>query len=355
MKLITHAEGLVPLREPWLALEPHVPLPTQSHAWVRAAAMHLAPAGSLCVAVAGEPGLPLAMAPLRVRWRGPRRRLDGLSVAELSEPFDLLWNDRVALDELLRGLVRHGMPLCLDRLPADSPTIEAAHVAYGRRGVVFSKLRDPVPYIRLDDAWREPASKLKSRRRSDLRRAHRRAEAIGPTDVTVHAPGPHDVDDVLDAAWDVEARSWRARRHGALAQDPLRGPFFRTLARAAAEQGTLRVALLRAGEKAIAMQLAVVHGPAVFLLKVGFDEDHGKCSPGMLLTEATIRHAAEAGLERYEFLGVVERWTSVWTDDVHDNVSLRAYPPSLRGAARFLTDALGAARRRLGSLTGSPA
>ena len=97
----------------------------------------------------------------------------------------------------------------------------------------------------------------------------------------------------------------------------------------------------------IAMQLAVVHGPAIFLLKVGFDEEHGKCSPGMLLTAATIRHAAEAGLERYEFLGVVEGWTSVWTDDVHDNVSLRAYPPSFRGAARFLTDAFGAARRRL--------
>jgi len=328
---------LEPLAPAWRALGPHAALPTQGWAWVRAAAEHLAPEGSLRVVVEGD-----AVAPLVARGG----RLEMLGVAELSEPSDLLCGSADARAALCRRLARTGRPLFLVRLPAASPTVEALRATYGRRLVVRPHAGSPA--IDLDESWREPESKLGSKRRSDLRRARRRAEQIGPIDLAVHAPGPAEVDDLLEEAWAVEARSWRARRHGALAQDALRGPFFRTFARLAAAEGTLRIALLRAGDETLAMQLCVVQANAFWLLKVGFDEAHGKCSPGMLLTAETIRYAAAEGLAAYEFLGVVEDWTGIWTDLVRPYVTVRAYPLSLAGAARFVGDVAGKVRARLG-------
>lgn len=347
MKLVRSASDLERWRAAWHSLEARATLPTQSFAWTLASAASFQAEGGLYVAGEEDGGNLDAVAPLAMRGRGPRRRLEALSVAELSEPADILCANADALDCLVRELARTRVPLVLDRVPADTPTVEAVRSAWGLRGVVLCRPQEDSPFIRLDDAWREPAAKLSSRRRSDLRRARRRAEQIGAVELEVHTPTEGNLEGLLATAWAVEARSWRAERHGALAQDPLRGPFFRTLARLACREGMLRIALLRAGETTIAMQLALVFARSIWLLKVGFDEEYGRCSPGMLLTAETIRYAAEVGLDKYEFLGVVEPWTQVWTDVVRPYVSLRAYPPSFRGAMVFLGDAAAAARRRL--------
>lgn len=329
------------LEASWRDLERHATLPTQAFPWVKASAMHLAPAGALRAHCGSDAAAAL------VRRGGPgARRLELLSVAELSEPADLLCTDAASRESLCREFTRGGTPLRLSRVPARSPTVETLRAIYGKRLLVGEQAGSPA--IELDESWTDPESKLSSKRRSDLRRAKRRAEKLGPVDLTVHAPGPGEVDALIAEAWAVEARSWRAKRQGSLAQDPLRGPFFETFARLAAADGTLRIALLRAGDETLAMQLNVVFANALWLLKVGFDEEHGKCSPGMLLTAETIRYAASEGLAAFEFLGVVESWTSIWTDLVRPYVLLRTYPFSLSGATSFLGDVKGKVRSKLG-------
>ena len=326
----------------WRALETHATLPTQAFSWVLASVSHLVADGAARLLAHGDE----AVAPLVRRGGLGARRLELLSVAELSEPADLLCADAAAREALCRDLARTGTPLRLARVPATSPTVDALRAVYGKR--LFVREQEGSPAIDLDASWQEPESKLSAKRRSDLRRARRRAEQLGPLDLAVHAPGPDDVDALIQEAWAVEARSWRAQRQGALAQDTLRGPFFESFARLAAADGTLRIGLLRAGDETLAMQLCVVYANAFWLLKVGFDESHGKCSPGMLLTAETIRYAAAAGLAAYEFLGVVESWTSIWTDGVRPYVTLRAYPLSLSGATGLVGDVAGKVRSRLG-------
>ena len=333
---------LTALAATWPELEVHATLPTQGFAWAQASADHLVGDDPLRLVHAGG----TAIAPLVRRGGFGTRRLELLSVAELSEPADLLCGDTTSREALCRELARTGTPLRLARVPADSPTVEALRAVYGKRLLVREQAGSPA--IDLDESWVEPESKLSSKRRSDLRRAMRRAEKLGPVDLQVHAPGPDEVDALIQEAWEVEARSWRAQRQGALAQDALRGPFFESFARLAAAEGTLRIALLRAGDETLAMQLNVVFANALWLLKVGFDEAHGKCSPGMLLTAETIRYAATEGLAAYEFLGVVESWTSLWTDVVRPYVLLRTYPISLSGATGFVGDVAGKVRAKLG-------
>ncbi len=320
------------------ALEDAVRLPTQTRAWITAAAETFHPEAADLAVTATEDGR--ALAPL-VRREG---RLALLGVAQLSEPTDLLAADDAARLALAREVVHLGTPLRLERVPTGSPTIAALREASGR---VVCRPTEGSPWIPLDESWRDPEAKLSSRRRSDQRRARRRAEEEGPVRAEIHAPTPETLDAHLETAWAVEAKSWRAGRDGAMAQDPLRGPFFRRWAERTAADGTLRIALFYAGETPIAMQLATVVANGYWLLKIGFDEAWKRASPGMLLIAETIRYAAEQDLATYELMGVVEPWTHMWTEHVRESVSVRTYPLSASGLSALAADGWANVRARL--------
>ncbi len=108
----------------------------------------------------------------------------------------------------------------------------------------------------------------------------------------------------------------------------------------ASAKGILRLCFMRIGGKLAATQIAVESGGRFWLLKVGYDEDFGRCSPGHLLMIETLRYAAERGLQTFEFLGSAEPWTSVWTTQVRPCLSVWAYPYNCRGLAAFTWDAI---------------
>ena len=80
------------------------------------------------------------------------------------------------------------------------------------------------------------------------------------------------------------------------------------------------------------MQIATEEAGRWWLLKIGFDPAWADCSPGTLLLSETVRYAARQRLKTYEFLGTVEPWTQIWTQNERRCVSVRVYPQSIRGA-----------------------
>ena len=104
---------------------------------------------------------------------------------------------------------------------------------------------------------------------------------------------------------------------------------------------------LKIGGVAAATQIAVESGGGFWLLKVGYDENFARCSPGNLLMLESLRYAANRGLKSYEFLGSAEPWTEMWTDRVRPCVSVWAYPNNFRGAAALALDAVRFASERL--------
>jgi CelD/BcsL family acetyltransferase involved in cellulose biosynthesis len=245
-----------------------------------------------------------------------RGRLESIGAAQLFEPTDFVWRDAAALEALAAAVADVGRPLYLLRVPASSPAIEALA---GHYPVFITRSAGACPVVRIVD---ETERQLSARRRQDLRRARRRAEAT-----------PGDVDAIFDLAFAVEARSWKGRRGSALAADALRSRFYRTYGRAAAAAGMLRVALLWIGGSPVAMQIGVERTEALWLLKIGYDEAFAACSPGQLLMLETLGWAAGRGLERCEFLGTVAPWTRVWTREEWPCTSVLACPASLQGAA----------------------
>lgn len=337
-RLLTTVWEVDDLAASWNTFSETITLPMQQFGWIKACAANFSSPQELKIVVYGTPEKPLAIAPLVRKSMGKNGRLEMAGLKEMSEPADLIWADRHSLGRLVTALPRLGIPLILDRLPSDSPSIDAFKKAFHGKGVVLCREGVGYPFIPLNEKWRMPEQNLSSRRASDLRRALRKAEKIGSVKTEILSPQPAELDPLLDLAFAIEASSWKGRVKTALATDVTRGTFFRHYAHSASKEGMLRICFLHIGDKAAAMQLAVECGNQFWLLKIGYDEQFAHCSPGNILLRETIKYAAEKGLDSFDFLGKVEDWTSIWTSAERPCVSLRAYPFTLHGIRALGTD-----------------
>jgi CelD/BcsL family acetyltransferase involved in cellulose biosynthesis len=343
---IVELEDLDSLAPAWDRLASRSGSPIAQHIWARACAQALGDRYSLQVVAIGPRERPVAIAPL-ARRRRPLAPLELLGAHELREPMDFLYADAQAAAALVRAIASLPGPLSLKRFPASSLALAAVGDAYRKRGIVLTREAGACPYIRLGEPDTEPEQGLSARRRSDLRRAQRRAEKLGEVSFEVLSPKPAELDPLLEEAFGVEAAGWKARARTALNRDPTRRSFFRLYAAAASSEGILRLCFLRIGGRAAAMQLAVETGDRFWLLKVGYDERFARCSPGSLLLLETTRYATTRGLRSYEFLGDAESWTRPWTQEVRPCVRVDAYPFETRGVGVLASDAAVAAGRRL--------
>ncbi len=322
--------------------------PMQRYAWVRSCAESPVAGGRLHIIAIGDVSRPAALAPLV--WRpGAWRRLELLGQRALQEPMDFVAVDAPALECLAEALARLGAPLALERIHGDSAAIPALRKAFGGRGFVITRPALGWPAVTLNHGSPEPEARLNAGRRSDLRRARRIAEQMGPVTCTVESPALEDLDRFLEEALRVEAASWKGDEGSALLSDTTRAAFYRRYVAAACAEGTLRLCFLRVGDRIAAMQLAVEHAQRFWLLKIGYDNAFARCSPGLLLILETLRYAAARGLQSYEFLGAPEPWIRMWTKDIRPCVSLRVYPAGAPGLAALATDVARSAWRRLAS------
>ena len=347
---VTVYRDLGRVEEPWRALASDVGGPIEQFEWVSTCAALPECRGEVWVATVQERNDLSALCPFALkRVRGVRRRVM-LGVDFHHEPMDLLARDAAALEALAEGVARDAVPVEFGRLPADSPAIPALTRAFGRKWVVVTRRLPNSPFITLDPSWAEPEAHLNARRRSDFRRARRRAERLGEVTTEILSPAPHELRALLDEALEVELRSWKREAKTAILSDPQEEAFMRGYAAAACPEGVLRLGFLRIDGRAVAMQVAMVAGGGYWLLKIGYDDAFAACSPGILLLRDSIAHAVGEGLRSFEFLGRSEPWIGAWTDHERHTVALHAYPRTPTGAAALAADAaaMGArqARRR---------
>ena len=288
-----------------------------------------------------EAMLPLCRAPGRfARWRM-------VGAQEVFEPGDALCRDADSAVRLARLLVCGGRPIELARIPARSLLIPALQSALEGRGRMSIRPATGTPTIALGPEWREPEARFSSRRRSDFRRALRRAEEFGEVHCEMLAPTSQEFEPLFDEAVAVEAKSWKREARTAIACDPAKEAFFRRYLSGACARGEGRVAFLRIDGRVVAMQLAVEWAERYWLYKIGYDETYGRCSPGTLLMLHALRDAAERGLAGFELMGDAEAWIAdLWTREVNECVRVRTYPYNAAGALAWLSDALAWARSR---------
>jgi CelD/BcsL family acetyltransferase involved in cellulose biosynthesis len=331
----------------WQRLEASASLPMQSHAFASALSSTLLAETDVEIFFIREQDDIAALLAL-ARGPGPFGRWTVIGAHEVCEPYDALCLDSQAARRLAEAIARDGRAIEVDRIPARSPLIEAMREAIRGKGWISVRPAIPTPTIALDSSWRDPAARFNSGRRSDFRRAARRASEFGEVAFEMLAPGPAEFDALFDEAVAVEARSWKQEAGTAISADRAKESCFRLFFRSASERGDFRIAFMRIDGRAVAMQMALEWRGRYWLFKIGFDEEYERCSPGTLLMLHTLGWAAQRELGAYELLGNVEPWIAqFWTREAHDCVCLRVYPINARGAAAFAGDAATWLRRRL--------
>lgn len=330
-------EQLADLAPSWDSLDTYLHAPFTTYQWILSCADTLADDSQLFIPVIRKLRVPVAMAPL-VKPHGFLAAVRQLGVEDHREPGDFGYEDIEALDLLVTRLAESHVPLALTRVPTASPVLGALRRAYRRRGVVLVRPRANCPFIEIDASEDQTSAGLPASLRSDLRRASRKAEQIGVVSVETHSPSTEgDLLPLWDVLLKVEAAGWKGRSQTALLFDHRLETFYRSYAVRACEQGILRVLLLKIGPDIASIMVAVEASERFWILKIGYDEQFAKCSPGMLLMHEALRYAARQGLRSYEFLGSATEWTRRWTDCERSTHAVFVYPYTVQGAAIFVS------------------
>ncbi|MBB5710990.1 GNAT family N-acetyltransferase [Sphingomonas xinjiangensis] len=101
------------------------------------------------------------------------------------------------------------------------------------------------------------------------------------------------VDPWIDTLFELEATGWKGREGVAANADPATERCFRTILHAANRAGTLDFHRMRVGDRTIAMLANLERGDEAFQLKIAFDEDWARYSPGVLIEMEYLRHALD--------------------------------------------------------------
>lgn len=335
------------LTDEWEFLQVHGTWPTQGHGCIMAMSRMLMAQKPVRIVLAQAGSSIGGLLPL-CRDDGFFSRWRLMGNRELGEPSDAIYDGAGSARQLASALARDSRPLCFDRISADSLLVAELQAAMKGRGLLAIRPADPSPTIPLGEQWREPESCFNAGRRSDFRRARRKADGLGQVTFEMLSPGVEEFDALFDEAVNVEFLGWKGERGNAIAGDRRMEDFFRGYFRDACARDQFRVAFMRIDGKAVATQLALEWGCHYWLFKIGHNADYNKCSPGTLLMLHTLGWAANRGLRGYEFLGIIEGWiTKLWTQEMRECVQVRTYPFNLRGAVALMADGAVWLRHRL--------
>src|SRR4029077_19924260 len=154
-------------------------------------------------------------------------------------------------------------------------------------------------------------------------------ENAGSLEFRTVAGGPSLAED-LETFLKLEASGWKAKTGTAILSSPSAERLYREFARDAAAKGWLRLYMLELNGEAIAADYGCAYEGRGVFIKTGFNEDHSRLSPGLVLRAEVLRSSIDEGLRHYDFLGDADIYKTRWTSEVHPRTQVFAY----RGAAR---------------------
>lgn len=125
---------------------------------------------------------------------------------------------------------------------------------------------------------------LPKKSRHDLQRLRRRLGEQGAVTLTV-ARAPDEVPAALCEFLELEKSGWKGKSGNPLDENEADRGFITEAASGLAEQGGMRVVLMRMDGKPIAGGLVLSSASRAFYFKTAYDEAFARCSPGALITQ----------------------------------------------------------------------
>lgn len=339
ISIVASAEEMLKLREDWAVLSKLQRNPLLEFDWHYNCATTLHDNDAINVLVQRDDNDEIsAIAPLVILDQGRGHWLEFLGVPRLYEPASMLFRDKSALQSLYRAVARSSHPVLLSRLPGGGDVGSVAPRRILQSGIWVRKESAGTPVLELKSGWEGFYQSISSKRRYDHRRALKNATALGDVSFDVHCPTTKDASQLVDLASEIEDRGWKGRKGSSLRQKDQLGRFFRVYASDVASKGALRLFFQSIGGRPVAMAMCVQKYDALWFLKIGYDEEYRRCSPGIIQLMNIVKYCCEHKISRIEHLGTFEPWLSPWTTYVRPHSTHVHYPPNARGATLLKDD-----------------
>lgn len=338
-EIVRDAQRFAALSDRWDVLASRIGTPLARHAWYNSALAALQlHQFELSVVLVWDGDHLVAAAPLMLdKTLSPARLvpMDGFA----GEPFRLLCHDPEALAALAHAIAGLYRPILLRRLESSETQLAQIKSALRSKCAVHCKPRHASATIQLPANFESFEAAMSSNRRSTIRRKWRAAiREHGHIHAEFVTPEPGNLIEQLARIKAIEGSGWKQRSGTALSTDPRMGGFVSQLAGAFALEGLLVLAYLKIGGRDAACRLILRHQTAWFEIKIGFDEEFGRFSPGVLLMHETLREACRTGIETYAFLGLHEGWQDHWPHQATQDYRVATYPFRPSGAITLAAD-----------------
>ena len=163
---------------------------------------------------------------------------------------------------------------------------------------------------------------------------------------------PSEAAAALEVVMDLHRKRWEVAGTSEAFQTPAVVTFHHEFVRLAAEQGWLRILVLRLNGRPAASLYGLRYGPTFYFYQSGFDPEFSKYSVGVVTMGLAIKTAIEEGALEYDFLHGDEEYKFHWASATRDLGRVELYPPGAgariyRHAIHFNRAARRVARRVL--------
>ncbi len=333
IQLIENINDLEQIKNGCNNLADKIKMPLLRFEWIKNCTSILSPNEKIKVFVLIEENEIRAIAPLVLKRNFLFERLEIIGASLHKEPTGILYENEYSLFKLLSEIINFGYPVYLNGIRANCTETAWINSICNDAGIHTLMKNADILYLPVYESWEKFESSISPSRRSSLRRLERVANNMGKLKVEMISPAVDEVDNYLNEIFNVEASNWKKRMGTAIQYNSKLNFFFHNYIKDSAELGFLRLCYLRINDIAIAVQVGIEYANRFWLLKIGFNEEWSKCSPGIILMHEVIRTAFEKKLDSIEFLGSDEPWLHIWTDKLHDLVSYTIYRSPITAAS----------------------
>ena len=342
IELIEDYEAFVRLGPIWnhLVKEAGLDYPFIRHEWIRTWWDNFEHHGRLHIVVVKQGEEPIAIAPLMI----DQGRLYGCSVRRLrgianvyTERFDFILTrlPKEACQAIWKHLAARSSEwdlLELRQVTEGSSVGQYLPLCAFEDDFLFGKWHcSDGPYIPINRPWEAYLKGLSKKHVSNLRGRSKGLHRVGDVKHEIVTGSDH-LDEILNEAFVLEAAAWKGEAGTAILNRADRQGFYRQLMKQAAERGWMRLHFLTLNGKRISVQLALLHGNKLHVLKSGYDPQYAQFAPSLLLCEMMLKDAWKQNLAEVDFLGDSERWKLDWAGHTRSHSWLFVFPnrPRLR-------------------------
>lgn len=191
------------------------------------------------------------------------------------------------------------------------------------------------PWLEVEGAFQDQMKALSRSRRETLNRKKRKMlnKSGGTVEITVGNVA--DIEQRLEHCWDISRNTWKERKGSSIASDKQRMAFYEAIAQSPREW--LVLGLLYIDGKPVAFEYNLLHKGTIYNLKLGFNEDFAKLSPGIVLRLSLLEWVYENNVEKYDYMGNTADYKTMFSTDIIKHEDLCIFGKTLGCLTSYYT------------------